>query len=50
MDVFRIIRILIAKIICKAKPIVASNRIPYFMTKEAFIKLAGAASIEITAK
>ena len=50
MDVFRITRIVRAKIICKAKPIVASNRIPYFITKEAFIKLAGAASNEIIAK
>ena len=50
MDVLSISRIITAKIICKAKPIVASNRIPYFITKEAFMKLAGAASIEIIAK
>ena len=42
--------VIIAKIICSAKPIVANNFIPYFITKAAFIKLAGAASIEIIAK
>ena len=50
IDVFRISRTQRAKIICKAKPTVARKIIPSFITNIAFIKLAGAARIEMIAK